>query len=169
MAVLLLAAAVAAGDAGDRVWHRRATLASPSRSDATTAALDKVRAHPLTGAGPGHAVVSTRTDVDTVHVQQYLHDEYLQVLTEYGAVGALALLALLAGLARLLWRHRPVPAAAAVWAGAVAACTAALVQAASDFVWHLPVVPLTLTSLIGLAIAPAARMSRAAAPEGGTG
>ena len=109
MLVALVAAPAIGGHAGLRVWHQRVNLDSPSRFDASTAALHRFAAHPLAGVGPGHAAVQTRTAAGSVHVQQYLHDEYLQVLTEYGSLAGVALLALIAGLARLLWRNRPGP------------------------------------------------------------
>jgi O-antigen ligase len=87
-------------------------------------------------------------------VQQYVHNEYLQVLAELGAVGVALLAALLAATARLLWRNRPGEPASALWAGVVAACAAAAAHAGFDFVWHVPAVPPTLAVLIGLVVAP---------------
>jgi 4-amino-4-deoxy-L-arabinose transferase-like glycosyltransferase len=86
-------------------------------------------------------------------VQQYVHDEYIQVLAEVGAIGAALLAAVIAGIARLLWRSRP--RAPVLWAGVLGACAAAAVGAGFDFVWHVPVVLLTVAALVGLAVAPA--------------
>ncbi|MGH3019910.1 MAG: hypothetical protein ACRDNR_07095, partial [Gaiellaceae bacterium] len=95
-------------------------------------------------------------------VQQYIHNEYLQLLAELGAIGAVLLAALLAGVALLLWRNRPRGPATALWAGVVAACAAGAVHAGFDFVWHVPAVPLTLAVLLGLVVVPATRHGRVA-------
>ena len=87
-------------------------------------------------------------------MQQYVHNEYVQTLAEVGAIGAALLAALLATTLRLLWRSRASERAPVFWAGTVAACAAAVVHAGFDFVWHVPVVPLTLAVLIGLAVKP---------------
>ena len=87
-------------------------------------------------------------------MQQYVHNEYVQTLAEVGAIGAALLAALLATTLRLLWRSRSSERASVFWAGTAAACAAAVVHAGFDFVWHVPVVPLTLAVLIGLAVKP---------------
>jgi hypothetical protein len=142
-------------EAGLRVWHHRVNVASPNRSATNAAALRLFARHPLTGVGPGRVVLESR-DKGRLRVQLYVHDEYLQVLAEVGAIGAALLAALIAGTARLLWRSRPREPGAALWAGVLAACAAAAVGAGFDFVWHVPVVPLTMAVLVGLAVAPAA-------------
>jgi O-antigen ligase len=147
-------------DASALVWDGRASLASPNRSRAASAALRVVADHPLAGVGPGRVVAETTTSNGRVQVYQYVHNEYLQVLAELGAVGAVLLAALLLSLARLLWRSRSHHAEPELWAGVAAACAAAAVQAAFDFVWHVPAVPLTVAVLLGLAIVPAARENR---------
>jgi 4-amino-4-deoxy-L-arabinose transferase-like glycosyltransferase len=96
-----------------------------------------------------------------LQVQQYVHDEYRQLLTELGAIGVVLLAALVAGVIRLLWGSHPLNAAPALWAGSVAACAATAVHAGFDFVWHVPAVPLTVAVLVGLAVAPVTRMDRA--------
>jgi O-antigen ligase len=128
-------------------------LHSPSRSNAASEALHLFRAHPAAGVGIGNVLI-TRTDPSgRLHVQRYVHNEYLQTLVEQGIVGVALLAALFLALARLLWLNRPRdPDRRALWAGVVAACAAAAVHAGFDFVWHVPVIPLTLAALIGLAI-----------------
>jgi O-antigen ligase len=90
----------------------------------------------------------------------YAHDEYLQTLVELGAIGLALLLALL-GAAALVVLRRPdgggYPAAAA---GAVAALGALAVHSAFDFVWHVPVIPLTAAALLGLVCAPMRESAR---------
>jgi hypothetical protein len=169
--VLLLALAVTGavlGGAGPHLQERRATLDSPSRAGATTAALHLIAAHPLAGVGPGLGGVTTRTRRGThVIVQQYIHDEYLQVLVEEGAIGGLLLAGLLAGLAGFLWRGRA-HAPPELWAGVAAAAVSGAIAAAFDFLWHIPAVPLVLAVLIGLAATPATRIGRGPRTEGGS-
>ena len=135
------------------LWHHRVNLHSPSRSNAASEALQLFRAHPAAGVGIGNVLI-TRTDPSgRLHVQRYVHNEYLQTLVEQGIVGFALLAALFLALARLLWLNRPRDRdRRALWAGVVAACAAAAVHAGFDFVWHVPVIPLTLAALIGLAI-----------------
>jgi O-antigen ligase len=163
--VLLVGHAVGATasfrEAGLRVWDKRANVASPTRSEASAAALRVVAEHPVAGVAPGGAVLRWSDSEGRLQVQQYVHNEYLQVLTELGAIGVALLAVLLAGVARLLWRNRPLGPAPALWAGAVAACVATAVHAGFDFVWHVPAVPLTVAVLVGLAVAPVTRMDRA--------
>jgi O-antigen ligase len=146
--------------AGTHLWSHRASLSSPSRSNAATEALHLAAAHPVAGVGIGSVVVSGKDSTGRLRLQQYFHNEYLQTLVEQGAIGVVLLFALLVGLARLLWLSRPPPAGQALWAGVTAACAAAAVHAGFDFVWHVPAVPLLLAVLIGLVIAPAVRVVR---------
>lgn len=164
---LLLAAVLVVGsgsirEAGLRVWDGRANLDSPNRSRGALEALRVAAEHPVTGVGTGSVVVQTTDRRGRLQVQQYIHNEYLQLLAELGAIGAVLLAALLAGVARLLWRSRPLGSATALWAGVLAACAAAAVHAGFDFVWHVPAVPLTLAVLIGLVVGPATREDRVA-------
>ena len=85
---------------------------------------------------------------------RYVHNEYLQVLVELGAIGlGLAVLVLLA-LAVTVWRGRagsPWRGRGALWAGAAAGLVVLLVHSGFDFLWHLPVIVLTAGLLTGLA------------------
>jgi O-antigen ligase len=144
------------------LWHHRASVSSPSRSNAASQAFRMVERHPVAGTGFGSLTFQRREANGTVRFQQYAHDEYLQTLVQEGAIGLGLLLALLAAFGRLLWRARPAGRSDALWAGVVAAACAAAVHAGFDFVWHVPVVPLMVAALIGLATAPAARIGRAA-------
>jgi hypothetical protein len=155
VAVLVIGATTFRGPEA-HLWHHRVNLHSPSRSNAASEALHVFRAHPAAGVGIGNVVI-TRTDHSgRLHVQRYVHDEYLQTLVEQGIVGVMLLAALFIALGRLLWLSRPRdPDRRALWAGVVAACAAAAVHAGFDFVWHVPAIPLILAALIGLAIRPA--------------
>jgi O-antigen ligase len=139
--------------AGERIAEKRIQVNSPARSRLNATALDLVTQHPLTGVGPGRVVIESQRH-GRLQVQQYVHNEYVQTLTEVGAIGAALLAAFLATTLRLLWRSRSREGASVFWAGTVAACAAAAVHAGFDFVWHVPVVPLTLAVLIGLAVKP---------------
>jgi hypothetical protein len=129
----------------------RITLASPARSGEATAALRIIASHPLAGVGPGHALQWTGPG-GVVNVDQYVHDEYLQVLTDLGIVGAVLAAVLLVSAARLLWRVRATSPDRTLWAGAVAAATAFLLHSGFDFIWQLPAIPLTVAAIVGLAI-----------------
>jgi O-antigen ligase len=139
--------------AGERIAENRIRVSSPARSRLNATALDLVAQHPLTGVGQGRVVIESQRH-GHLRVQQYVHNEYVQTLTELGAIGAALLAALLATTLRLLWQSRSSGRASVLWAGTAAACAAAAVQAGFDFVWHVPVVPLTLAVLIGLAVKP---------------
>lgn len=140
--------------AGERVWHHRVHTSSPNRSATSAAALRLLSAHPLTGVGPGRLRLETR-DGGRLRVQHYTHNEYVQVLAELGVIGAALLAALVACIGRLVWRSPLRRSCPELWAGALAAGAAAAVHAGFDFVWHVPVVPLTLAALIGLMVASA--------------
>jgi O-antigen ligase len=129
----------------------RLTLASPARSGEASAALHVIASHPLVGAGPGHALRWTSA-AGVVSVDQYVHDEYLQVLTDLGIVGGVLAACLLVSAGRLLWRARATSPDGALWAGAVAAAAGFLLHSGFDFIWQLPAIPLTLAALVGLAL-----------------
>ncbi|ANZ36218.1 hypothetical protein BBK82_09250 [Lentzea guizhouensis] len=114
----------------------RLTFSSPDRSGATGAALDLVARSPLLGVGPGKATFFFNADNGNTRVMRYVHNEYLQVLVELGAVGLLLALGVVAAVLVALWRGR----GTALWAGASAAVVVVLVHSAFDFLWHMPVV-----------------------------
>ena len=159
-AALLVVGAVAFSKPEAHLWHHRVNLHSPSRSNAASEVLHIFKAHPAAGVGIGNVLI-TRTDASgRLHVQRYVHDEYLQTLAEDGIIGAALLATVLGALARLLWLSRPGDAAKRVlWAGVVAACAAAAVHAGFDFVWHVPAIPLILMALMGIVVKPASNGS----------
>jgi hypothetical protein len=136
-----------------RLTHAKLTLSSPARSGEASAAVRIIAAHPLTGVGPGHALLRWTSTGGAVNVDQYVHDEYLQVLTDLGAVGAALAAVLLVAAGRLLWRARTSSPDRALWAGAVAAAIAFALHSGFDFIWHIPAIPLTVAAIVGLAIA----------------
>ncbi len=113
-----------------------------------------IAAHPLTGAGPGHADLRWKEPHGGIQFFAYAHNEYAQIVAELGLVGLALLAVLLVAIARLLWSARATAPSAAAWAGAVAAIAAFAVHSGFDFVWHLPAVVLTVTLLVG-AVLPA--------------
>ena len=147
-----LLVACAAGLAGglDAARSSRMTLASPDRADEAAAALRIGAQHPLTGAGPGHAVLAWRDDDGRRLVAQYAHNEYLQTFAELGAVGVALVLALGVAIAREVGRATvdPVRAAAGAGLGAVA------LHSGMDFLWHIPAIPLVCAALVAVACPP---------------
>jgi hypothetical protein len=151
LAIVLLAGLVLAGVAlasrGGLITGR-VGLSSPDRSGASGAALDLVASHPLFGVGPGQAWLSWTAADGHVRVARYIHNEYLQVLTELGAVGLTLLLCVLATIAITIRRGRKANPA---WAGATAASVVLIVHSGFDFLWHIPAILLTAGTLIGFA------------------
>jgi hypothetical protein len=141
-----------AGSAAQTVAEARVSLASPDRTGALQAALGLVAQHPLTGTGPGQAVLRWKGTDHGTHLYAYVHNEYLQLAAELGLVGLVLLAVLLAAMARLLWRARPTGRASATWAGVVAAAAAFVVHSGFDFVWHLPAIVLTVILLVGVVL-----------------
>jgi O-antigen ligase len=163
-AVLAAGAVLAVGGRGSNaatVASTRLTIASPDRAAAARAALQLAADRPLTGTGPGRAVLTWVQDSRRV-TSRYAHNEYLQVLAELGFVGLALLIVLLASLARTIWWGRPHAPSTAIWAGAVAGLAALAVHSALDFLWHLPAIPLAGAVLAGLVL------PIAIDPEGGT-
>ncbi|HSV64413.1 MAG TPA: O-antigen ligase family protein [Mycobacteriales bacterium] len=141
----------AAGPAIKALAGARATLASPDRVDALRAALRLLAGSPLTGTGPGHATLQWAGPDGAVASIRYVHNEYLQVAAEYGAVGAVLLAAVLVAVGALLRAAPRDRSPAWLSAGVIAGAGAFATHSAFDFLWHLPALPLTLAALLGLA------------------
>jgi hypothetical protein len=133
------------------VAHPRVTTASSDRAGESDAALREITSHPLLGVGPGTQTLQWTSADGTVSFDRYAHDEYLQVAWKCGLVGLVLLGAMLFSLARLAKRGRQTPATPALWAGAVAGLCALATASCLDFLWHLPLIPLTGMVLVGLA------------------
>jgi O-antigen ligase len=127
----------------------RLNLDSFGRAGAARAALRMVADHPLLGVGPGRARFMWQDANGDAVVARYAHDEYLQLLVELGAIGLAIMLTLLTALILTIRRGRA-GAGAALWAGSAAAFAVLLVHSAFDFLWQLPVLPLTGAVLAGL-------------------
>ena len=152
-ATSLLAFATDGRPAG-AVARLRLNAASPDRSQEVNAALGLVRAEPAVGVGPGRARLAWVDDVGRHVSARYVHNEYLQVAAELGAVGFALLAALLVTVGRAVGRgrRRARSAPGAIWAGGVAALAALAVHGLFDFGWHVPAVPLTGALLVGVLI-----------------
>ncbi|MET9232481.1 O-antigen ligase family protein [Lentzea sp. NPDC003310] len=124
----------------------RLSFSSPDRSGATGAALDLAARAPLFGAGPGNGSFFFDQGNAGPRFMRYVHNEYLQVLVELGAVGLVLALGVVAVVLRALWRGR----GTSLWAGAVAGFVAVLVHSGFDFLWHLPAVLIVAGLCAGL-------------------
>jgi len=133
-----------------RILQTRLNLASSARTGEATAALRVIASHPLAGVGPGHALTWISPG-GAINVDQYVHDEYLQVLTDLGIAGAALVAVLLIAAGLLLWRARTSASDRALWAGVVAAAIAFALHSGFDFLWQVPAIPLTVAALVGLA------------------
>jgi hypothetical protein len=155
VAVLAAGAVLAIGgrlvDTATDFTDTRLTIASPDRAAAARAALQLAADRPLTGTGPGRAVLTWVQDNRRV-TSRYVHNEYLQVLAEMGFIGLALLVVLLTSLAWTIWQGRPHGPSAAVWAGTAAGLVALAVHSALDFLWHLPAIPLAGAVLAGLVL-----------------
>jgi O-antigen ligase len=141
------AVAIAAVAVGSRF-----SFDSPDRWDSIRAAWRLFTEDPLTGAGPGLTRLTIERTQGGVGIYRYVHNEYVQVLTELGVIGGVLLVVFLFAIVLRLRRHRPQPSAYALGLGVLAGVAALVVHAGFDFVWHIPAVPLFVAALIGLAL-----------------
>jgi len=136
--------------AGRSVSNARLTLASADRKAQTSAALSLAADHPLTGTGPGRATLFFTGSDGEALAARYVHNEYLQVLAELGAVGLALVVVLLGALARSVRSGRASAPSPLLWAGGAAGLVALCVHSAVDFLWHVPALPLGGALLVGL-------------------
>lgn len=127
------------------------SLASPDRVEGIKAALASVADRPLIGVGPGAAELRWSHGDDVVMAVRYVHNEYLQVLTEYGAVGLVLVAVLLAVMVASLRRGRGTDETVGTSVGVAAGLVGLGVHSALDFLWHVPIIALTAALLVGLA------------------
>jgi O-antigen ligase len=148
VAVLLAAGGAAAAIGFADRLSTRVSFSSPDRSGATGAALDLVSRSPLLGTGPGNGSFFFERGNEGTRFMRYVHNEYLQVLVELGAVGLVLALGVVVAVLVALWRGRGTP----LWAGAMAAVVVLLVHSGFDFLWHLPVVLIVAGLCAGLGL-----------------
>jgi len=146
--VPVVGVAVAVIAANTTSFGSRFTFDSPDRWDSIRAAWQLFTENPLTGVGPGLTRLVVERTRGGAGVYRYVHNEYLQVLTELGVIGGVLLVAFLVTVVRRLYRPRQ----DAYAFGVLAATAALVVHAGFDFVWHIPAIPLYLAALIGLAL-----------------
>lgn len=128
----------------------RLTLESADRVEQARAAVGLWLQNPATGAGPGEAVLHwERHGVSMSAV--YVHNEYLQVLVELGLVGLLLLSALCVGVVRLVREGSRSDSRRGLWAGIVAGLSAFALHSGFDFLWHVPVVVMTVAAMVAVA------------------
>jgi O-antigen ligase len=147
----------------------RLTVSSPDRSHELHAALHLARENALAGVGPGRVeLMWVSGPASTVQVT-YAHNEYLQVLDEAGLVGGVIVLVGFTTVAVALWRARHSRHIVAS-AGCLSALVAFAVHSSLDFLWHVPLIPITGAVLVGALLARPAEQSKinASRSNGGT-
>ena len=155
VAVTAAAAGVVAALLRADVFGQRLAGGASTRVDAHRAAIDAVADHPWSGAGPGAGQLDLSRVGHPFTVIRFVHDEYAQTLLDLGVPGLLLLMLLVALLVRAASvgardvSRDPLPA------GVLAALVAAAVHGGLDFVWHVPVVPLTAVALVAVLGGPA--------------
>ncbi len=173
--LVITTAAITVGRQFWAVVEVKFSTGSAYRTEAASAAMSLLRDNPLLGTGPGGAVTTWRDPSGASMTLRYLHNEYLQVLVEYGAVGGCLLLAvLIAGVqsARRPQRLRSetgAPAAGTIdriRIGGIAAVGAFAVTSALDITWHLPVLPILVATVYALTLSDASPTATSRARQG---
>jgi O-antigen ligase len=131
---------------------QRLTTDSSDRGQERRAAVRLVREHPATGVGPGRVVLQWGVYyfVPVDFTVRYAHDEYLQLAAESGVIG-LAIAAVGVGfvLVELRRTARGAPRNLA-GAGIAAAFVMLALHSATDFLWHVPLVPVAASVFVGV-------------------
>ena len=133
------------------ISDQRLTTSSSDRTHERNAALALARDHLVAGVGPGNVTLRWRVFyfVPVEFSVHYAHDEYLQVLDESGAVGlAIVVIGAACVLESTRRGARGLPGAFAP-VGIAAALVMLAVHSATDFLWHIPIVPVVACALIG--------------------
>jgi O-antigen ligase len=146
----VLAEAGGMNEAMVTVGERRWSMEPGDRGDQALAAVRLFQQRPVFGVGPGNAKLTWEGSDGTPLVARYVHNEYLQVLVELGAIG-LGLVATLFGVLGATVAkgkfHAPSPD---IWAGIAAGFAALVFHSAFEFLWHVPALPLLVTMLLGV-------------------
>jgi O-antigen ligase len=139
-------------DNWETIGRGRFNTSSPDRTRALDAAFRLAGEHRVTGVGPGHVDLvwrSTDPNLPGLMHGRYAHNEYVQVLAETGDVGFAVLVCGLAATSVAVYRRRRSSESVAA-AGCIAALVALGVHSATDYLWHIPVVPLTAAVLVAV-------------------
>lgn len=133
---------------------RLSSAAGQSRYQYWSATVDQNATDPLTGTGSGTFEYWWARNGENDDTVRDAHSLYMQTLGELGIVGLALLLAFLLvpifGGGRLALRARA--ADRATPAAAVAGCAAFALTAAVDWMWQLPVLPVAMLLLAGVAL-----------------
>lgn len=132
------------------------------------ATANLIRHHPLAGVGAGaweNEIPRYQKEGAQVETDYYVHNEYLQLVAEYGVVGWVFLGLLLAYLALAAWRtwRRPAHEDALGRAVLLASLLALLVVSSIGFPWRLAATGALFALVLGALAASDARWDRAAA------
>lgn len=133
------------------ISKRRFHFRSDDRVEQIMAAIQLFKEEPFNGVGPGNADLLWMGSESTHFVARYVHNEYLQVLVELGAIGLVLLVAVMVTLVRTVAKGCRWAPSKEVWAGAAAGLSAFGFHGALDFVWHLPAILLFAALLVGIA------------------
>jgi hypothetical protein len=122
----------------------RLTVSSPDRSNEWRATWAVATAHPASGVGPSHLDLEWRGGNGDTFVAHATHNEFLQLAAEEGFPALAVVLSTMTLIALALIRRCERPALAVLVAFAVAS--------AFDFVWHVPLLPIVVAALVGVAL-----------------
>lgn len=148
---------------------RLGSAAGQNRYQLWSAAVHENATRPLTGTGSGTFEFWWAQHADVDEIVRDTHSLYLQTLGELGIVGVTLLAGLIAvvfvGGARAAWMSDRADRAAL--AAALAACVAFFVTAIFDWVWQIPVLPVSMLLLAGALVTAALPGSRVETGEFG--
>lgn len=118
----------------------RFTITSQDRGRVWSQTLERVDERLWFGTGPGTYTLVAPRDGQVV-MTRFVHNEYLQTLSETGVAGLATVVAAIALLVRAAWRSgRPVVL--------IAAGVAFLFQSGVDFIWRIPVLVAVMFALV---------------------
>ncbi len=157
IAALALSRIGTIGNAVSAIARPRLSLQSGDRGHEWSSAWHAAITHPWFGVGPGSGLLQWHVSSDSVMVDQFAHNEYLQVAWKGGFVALLLLIALAAWTCQRIAATRPVENAregvdAYLWQAVVGALAALVVGSAFDFLWHTAIIPLIGAVLIGVGL-----------------
>lgn len=129
----------------------RLSLVPSDRVERNQAALEMYIENPVIGSGPGPLWLTWEDARGRTVGAWHVHNEYLQVLVQLGAIGGLLVAALLVAVVGAVRRGRAAAPEPAAWWGIAAGLTALAVHSSFDFLWHVPAIPLLGAALVAAA------------------
>ncbi|NOX30547.1 MAG: hypothetical protein GXP35_10940 [Actinobacteria bacterium] len=139
----------AVGESGTSLTDRL-TLSDELRAGEWRAAWSEFESQPLVGVGPGRATFRFVVG-DETFTAEFAHQEYLELAAEQGLMGLVAVLTpITVAIAVLVrrWRRNLDP----LIAGCLAAFIGFLAHSGLDFLWHIPLLPVVVATLVGTAL-----------------